>query len=162
MNKCGHSLGFQIRSLVFGLLIVVAILQSLYIFSPNSTVKFYFRTNISLLLVQLGCRLLYILKRLLPISVYLLQVRVLFVGFHLLYLWNLNCFVIGSSISYLNWLVTERRWVSKWSWCIPQACCFCLQQLCRIYWKSMPWKVNCLPLLEYIFIYIFYYKPIFF
>ncbi|KAJ6957160.1 hypothetical protein NC653_039169 [Populus alba x Populus x berolinensis] len=35
-------------------------------------------------------------------------------------------------------VLTERWRVSKWSRCIPQACCFCLQQLNRIYKKGMP------------------------
>lgn len=42
-------------------------------YSSRGMFELYFKTNMSLL-VQLGCRLLHILKRLLPISVYLLQV----------------------------------------------------------------------------------------
>lgn len=58
-----------------------------------------------LLLAQLGNRLLYILKRLLPISVYLLQVWILFQGF-CTYL--LNCDYIHLQLIY------DRKMVSIW------------------------------------------------
>jgi len=129
LKVCFHFIYLFFKSMPFWLLLVLAISGKIDIF----------------LLVQLGCRLLHILKRLLPIAVYLLQ------------LWTpLLCRLVASnscehitcsssmqlifSISILD--SAERWWVFKWPWGVSEACCFCFQWLCRIYRKGMSWKVN--------------------